>query len=200
MTLPRTLLTALATLASAALLVAAPTAAHADTWRHTDAARDVVVEPSDGAPRPAVDPSRGDLRRITVRYGADALQVATGMPDFCGNYWALRVVTSRGDTFLFSRGIYSGEGCFESYVQSRRNSYRFTCAGLTVQRTEAGIVARVPRSCLGGAYRVRVGLQLSTNMDSESGYSTYDDVLRTGEFTRNKPRYSPWIAGDAVAS
>ena len=185
-----------AALAAVLVLAAAP-GAHAQTWRHTDASRDVVVQPYDETQPLSVevDRRRGDLTRVTARYDADALQVASAMPDFCGNYWELRVATSRGDTFVVSRGISESEGCFESYVRVRRNSYRFTCEGVTAQRTASGIVARVPRTCLGSPYRVRVGLQLFTGMDVERGYGTSDDALRTGKVTRRQPRLSPWIVG-----
>lgn len=186
------LLTALVSLLVAGLLVAAP-AANADTWRHTDAARDVIVDPYDDSRPPVPRVGRGDLTRITARHDAEALQVATSVTNYCGSFWELRVTTSRGDRFVLSRGVASSEGCFTSAVRVFRNGYRFRCDGTSVQRTEAGIVARVPSSCLGSPYRVRIGVQLTTEDDYESGAQTYDDVLRTGRYTDDVPKLSPWI-------
>lgn len=182
------------------LLLAAP-AAYAQTWTHTDAARDVLVDRYDESMPPLpIAPGRGDLTKLSVRYDADVLQVASTIrAEHCGYYWELRVATSRGDTFVFSRGAASSDGCVEPAVRARRNSYAFTCQGLVVSTNSVGIVARIPRSCLGSAYRVRVGVQLSTHDDFERGSRTEDDAYRTGKVTWREPRLSPWVVRAAAA-
>jgi hypothetical protein len=69
---------------------------------------------------------------------------------------------------------------------------------MTVNPTSSGVVARVPRVCLGTPYRVRVGVQTEVDqvIDSEFnvGRTGADDLLRNGKVTRLRPAYSPWIA------
>jgi hypothetical protein len=182
--------------------IGAAPAATASTWRHSDPARDVLVTSYDGREQsePSVSPSfeQGDLVKATVQHTRWTLQVATTLREFdLPNYdWRLTVVTSRGDRFVIRRSGDSGDGPLPNDIT--RNGYEFECDGLRVNPTSSGVVARVPRSCLGTPYRVRVGVQ--TEVDEEIdpelhvGRAGADDLLRVGKVTRHRPAFSPWIA------
>jgi hypothetical protein len=187
---------------SLATAVGAAPAATASTWRHSDPAGDVLVTRYDGReqsePRVSRSFEQGDLVKATVKYTGSLLQVATTLREFdLPDYrWSLTVLTSRGDRFVITRAGDSGDGPFPNDIT--RNGYEFECDGMTVNPTSSGVVARVPRVCLGTPYRVRVGVQTEVDqvIDSEFnvGRTGADDLLRNGKVTRLRPAYSPWIA------
>ncbi|MFB9312834.1 DUF4124 domain-containing protein [Nocardioides plantarum] len=202
----KTTTTFLAALLATGLLVSSVPAAHAQTWRHTDATGDVVAQDQtdDGVAEPRVvrGVKQADVVRLTVQHGADVLQVATTLRAFGGpdNSWDLRVVTSHGDTYDFQRCEYSSDGT--KSTSSRRNGYRYQCDGLRISRTSAGIVARVPVACLDIPYRLRVGVQarvIYPLVADPRDRIAQDDALRTGKVTARKPRLSPWIVRDSSA-
>lgn len=181
-----------ASLTTGLALTSVPTA-QAETWRHADAVGDVVVEPDSRTTEPSI--AYGDLKQVTARYDEDGLQVATSARKVgCSAYVEVRVITSRGDSFTLAHGVASSEGCAFSHMEVRRNSYKFTCKGTRIVPNGGGYVARIPRSCLGSPYRVRVGVLMNGEYGNElDGGQTFDDVQRNGRYTSPKPKLSPWI-------
>ena len=196
MTPLRSLLVTLVAFVATVLLAVAAPAAQAETWRHADPRGDVVARES-ASEDTRVDPTarRADLTNLTVRYSAGSLRVASTIREIeCFHHWELRVVTSRGDIYQLKHSTSPFDSCTEPQVQVLRNGYRYSCAGTSVHRTPAGVVATVPRSCLGSAYRVRVGVQAQDAYgDDEEPTHVYDDALRVGAYTERRPQLSRWI-------
>ena len=190
-------------LATGLLLAAAPTA-HAETWRHVDKAGDAVVTDYrlDGtATAPAVlrSEKRGDITAETVTFTRDRVQVAMGARSMAAYdaSAALRVVTSRGDsytiTYLNNDNTVDGPQFFV-----RRNGYRYACDGMSGSRTRAGLLFRMPTSCLDTPYKIRVALQTrmyTVPFDDVDEREIRDDAYRTGKVDATKSRLSPWIVG-----
>ncbi|MFB9312838.1 hypothetical protein [Nocardioides plantarum] len=181
---------------TAGLLISAAPSAHAETWRHTDATGDVrVAELEEGTPDPlpsAVDrhERRGDITRVTATYTRDSLRVATSLRAFdnADNRIQVRIFTSHSSTFDLVH-VRRGAQVTTAFTRSYRAQ---ECEGLRVTPTASGVVATVPRSCLVGAYRVRVGV-LTNTYDRSYERGTRDDALRTG-VTSATPRLGSWIA------
>jgi hypothetical protein len=190
------LATSLATSLATGLLLAAVPVAHAETWRHSDAAGDALVTRYDDdgeLTQPEVDPQelRGDLTNVRVTYGTWSLRVAATVrsKEIAWQDLTVTVVSSRGYTYRILVEYF-----IERTLVISRNGYRYRCDGLAATRTPAGYVVTVPRSCFDDAYRVRVGIQTYSGTDGGDGdQQTYDDFLRTGTYTKDKPRLSPWI-------
>lgn len=186
-----------ASLTAGLLLSAAPTA-QAQTWRHSDAVGDVQVTRYDDdgqLEEPVVDPQerRGDLTNLRVTYTAQTLRMAISVRSqrIAIQDVLIKVVSSRGYTYRIVLEYF-----FENSLSITRNGYRYECDGLKATRTQAGYVVTAPRSCFDDAYRIRVGVQTdfsTDNADEEGDAGTYDDVLRTGQYTKNRPKLSPWI-------
>ncbi|MFB9312837.1 hypothetical protein [Nocardioides plantarum] len=181
-----------------ALLMAAVPAADAQTWRHADAVGDAQVTRYDDdgqLDEPVVDPQerRGDLTNLRVTYTAQTLRMAISVRSqrIAIQDVLIKVVSSRGYTYRMVLEYF-----IENSLSITRNGYRYECEGLKATRTQAGYVVTAPRSCFDDAYRIRVGVQtdFSTDNAEETGDAgTYDDALRTGRYTKNKPKLSPWI-------
>ena len=182
--------------------IGAAPAATASTWSHSDPGKDVLVTRYDGREQAEPDVStsfkQGDLMKATVQHTGSLLQVATtlrafDLPDY---QWRLTVVTSRGDRFVITRSGDSGDGPLPNTIT--RNGYDFECEGMRVNPTSSGVLARVPRACLGTPYRVRVGVQTEVNQEIDREFNVgrlgADDLLRAGKMTRHRPVFSPWIA------
>lgn len=187
---------------TALALLAAP-AAQADTWRHDDARHDVLVTDYKGDPDTVsvVDPDErlNDVQRLTVDVTTERVQVALTLGYAGGGDSTFKILTSQGDTFHV---LYSGPGPGGPYL--RRNSFKYTCDGVSVVRTRSGLVLRFPQSCLGNAYRVRVGAQVSGYAfgGEDSDYIeriAQDDAYRTGKYTYRSPKLGPWVAASRAS-
>ncbi|MFB9312835.1 hypothetical protein [Nocardioides plantarum] len=189
---------------TAGLLLAGGPAAHAETWRHVDKAGDAVVTDHrlDGtATRPAVlrSEKRGDITAETVTFTRDRVQVAMGarsLEEYDVSA-TLKVVTSRGDSYTL--GYLDNDNTVgESKIFVQRNGYRYTCDGIAASRTRAGLLFRMPTSCLDTPYKIRVGLQTriyTTPFDDVNEREIRDDAYRTGKVDVKKSKLSPWILG-----
>jgi hypothetical protein len=186
--------------AALGLSMAAVPPAQADNWRHTDAAGDTLVVTQFGPETPAVDPSvtQADITTMTVQHSRWSLKVATTIREFDApdSWWSLQVVTSRGDHFDLGRGASSSEGVVDTFIT--RNGDDYGCEGMSIHRTPAGVVAKVPRRCLGTPYKVRVGVQTEAEYkDTPTSWrrTAQDDALRTARFEFAAPRLGPWVVG-----
>jgi hypothetical protein len=188
------------------LLLAAVPAAHAETWRHVDRAGDAVVtdyhvDGTDTGPTVVGSEKVGDITAETVTFTRDRLQVSMGVRSMAANdaAAALKIVTSRGDTYTV--GYLANDNTVDGPKFSvSRNGYRYSCEGISVDRTSAGLLFRVPRSCLDTPYRIRVGLQTRMyfapwNDPDVDEREVRDDAYRTGKVDPKASRLSPWIVG-----
>jgi hypothetical protein len=190
-------------LATGLLLASVPTA-HAETWRYVDHAGDALVvdyyvDGTDTGPRVVRSEKIGDITAETVTFTRDRLQVSMGVRSMAASDAAatLKIVTSRGDTYLVDY-LRNDNTVGGPTFLVRRNGYRYACDGITVDRTSAGLLFRVPTSCLDTAYRVRVGLQ--TRMyyapyddDRVNEREVRDDAYRSGKVDSKALKLSPSI-------
>lgn len=173
-------------------------AAQAATYRHSDRTQDVRVyeETSGGGARDAgISPTlrNGDLGGLTITHGSTALKVATGLRG-PANLWSARIVTSNGVTYRAER--FSSGGRTSTTLS--RGSTAVDCAGLSIVRTDAGMIATVPRRCLGSTYRERVGVATVAILPERAGRQRIgvDDALTAGSAKRADPQYptlSSWV-------
>lgn len=176
----------------------APTA-RAATFRHTDATGDVRLSTSaDGQTyRDAGvvrSVRRGDLTGLTVQHTLEVVRVSSGLRA-PAQQWLARIVTSTGNTYDVVRAT---DGT-NAVVSFRRNGKAATCEGLSVVPTRSGIVATVPRRCVGTPYRIKVGVQAGGELDRTAGRTRFgtDDALLVGTGRAFRPRLSGWIVGSA---
>lgn len=186
--------------AGLALAVAAglAPAAQAATYRHSDRTQDVRVYEgtAGGGVRDAgISPTlrNGDLGGLTITHGATALKVATGLRG-PANLWSARIVTSSGVTYRAERFSSGGN----TDVSFTRGDDSKACAGLSIVRTDAGMIATIPRSCFGASYRVRVGVATVALLPERAGKQGIgvDDALTVGSTKRADPQYptlSSWV-------
>lgn len=154
--------------------------ADAATAFHRDPSGDVVVT---GAPGVSAvrDVEAADLVGFGVAYDATTLRVATSLRAYrtLDGVWEATVRTSQGFVYRLRvsldgstpprlrRSLPGGSGLIDR-----------TCDGLVVARTERGITARIPTSCVGGAWRVRVGVRTEATRPSSG-----DPAPAAAEFT-----------------
>lgn len=177
------------------LAVLAAPGANAETLRHDDALRDVRVGDYPGEEGTRVDPreTSGDLSRITIDATSERVQVALSSRDGGAYDTTFKILTSKGDTF---RVLFSPYGPAGGTQYIKRNGYNFTCAGVTTKTTQAGVLLRFSQSCLGSAYRVRVGANIEgLKFDGEDHVERgfVDDVFRVGKSTSQRPALGPWV-------
>lgn len=175
------------------LTLAAP--ALAATTRFDDATGDVqVIE--DTTTSTSHDPvvtglRQPDVEHVTVTTG-DTLQVAVKVRSLSSGRQQLRVrfATSRDDSFgvVWNRPA-PGPHDTRPELHWVHAGAASGCVGLRVVPTSAGVVVRVPRTCLDDPYRVRVGVQVAVKGRSEAR----DDALRTARSIRDLPTLSPWL-------
>lgn len=169
-------------------------AAQAATYRHSDRTQDVRVY-DEGSGDAGISPTlrNADIGGLTVTHGSTALKVATGLRG-PANLWSARIVTSSGVTYRAERLSAGGS----TQVTFTRGNDSRTCSGLSIVRTEAGMLATIPRSCFGASYRVRVGVSTAAILAERAGNRRIgvDDALTAGTTKRADPQYptlSSWV-------
>lgn len=185
----------------ASLLLGVAPSAGAATWRHDDAAGDALVvdhklDGTDTKPATISSEKRGDITRETVSFTRDRVQVAMTARSITAYDAAatLKIATSRGDTYTVS--YLNNDNTFGPSFVVRRNGYRYECDGIANSRTRAGLLFRLPASCLDSPYRIRVGLQTrmySGRFDDVNEREIRDDAYRTGKVDEKTSKLSPWI-------
>lgn len=190
-------------IAAAALVAAPAAAAHADTLRHADRTGDVTVTSYTRAAgfQKRIDTTQRnpDLTLLTVRHTADQLAISSNLRAFSGvdSRWSAVVITSKGDRFGFERGVSTGAESPYPTVTVVRNGHRFSCEGIVVSRTQAGMIVRAPASCLGSPWRVRVGVKVDAAYREAGDGDQYgdDDAFRVGGGDDERPvTLSSWVA------
>ncbi|HVK28590.1 MAG TPA: hypothetical protein VM575_09615 [Nocardioides sp.] len=174
-----------------AVLGASTSAAHAQTWSHTDPAGDVSVVINSRA-QLAPNQRTPDIRRVVARHTSTQVVVRFG----------LRSSMPRG-TWMVAIGVWTGAHPYSIYLWGKGNVRTgvrleedgpggrgaIACRGMRVNidRTGTSVAAIVPRTCLGQPRRVRVSVWVDALI---RGRSYVDDGLRRGdgELTR-----TPWI-------
>lgn len=186
-----------------ALLVGAAAASSADTLVHRDPAHDVVVTSYDRASgfQRRIDAGQRDpdLTLVRVEKSARQLAITTNLLEFTGvdSRWSAVVVTSKGDRFDFQRSVSTGAETPGPAIVVLRNGHRFSCDGLLVTRTRAGMIVRAPSACLADAWRVRVGVKVSATYREDGVGDQYgdDDAFRVGGGDDRRPvTLSSWVA------
>ncbi|QSR27165.1 hypothetical protein CFH99_16215 [Nocardioides aromaticivorans] len=174
-----------------ALVCASAAGAHAASWTHRDAARDVVKVVQDGEVRPVPDRRAGDIRTVVARHLSTTVVVrftmATPLPR--GRWYFSMNVDTRAQTY----GIYvSGRGGAAdrpAFSRQGPGGDDAVCRRLrvVVDQSSLSVKVVVPRACIGRPRVVRVALDLATYV----GDTTYqDDGLQRAAFGNV---YSPFL-------
>ena len=178
----------------AALVALALTAgsAHAATYTHEDAAKD-VQRTTNGSPLTAAPGNQSaDLTTIQTSHRAQkvflASQVREVQTDLFQMQW--RIVTSKGVEFELYWAKLPG------YVEFTldREGKTITCVGLkkALNLMTDLTTFTIPRSCLGSPAWIRTGLWLMTQSQDESTYYM-DDAQRTGKQNRQHVFLGPKV-------
>lgn len=182
-----------ALVAAAAMLVPlVPTAAHADSYTHTDAVGDVVsFEGTTDTPAPAQ--VNGDIAWTKVRHKSRKIVLTTRYRDLDGSgysvhYFAIRTSKMTREVTLVTFPGHTGG----KVMMSKPNGKNVRCH-LTrlIDYTANTATVSVPRSCLGRPRWVKVGAAFATSPSTAFGSGFADDAGTNGDF--NKPAWSPKV-------
>lgn len=192
---------ALAVLAPVLATVVTATGAHADSYRHSDPAGDgrVTLVGEEGQPGTDLGTSPGvkhaDITTMTLRHQAYRLDIAVSIrarPE----YWDAAIVTSKGERFSVVRSTADGS----VFTDLKKGSRSLSCDGLRISTTPSGMLASIPRRCLGTPWRVRVSSFAEwTGPDGKGGLvNVRDEAMRVGSTDVPRPTYSPWVAAPSL--
>jgi len=182
-------------------ILLAPDCAKAATLWHVDPTGDVLVQGPLANDYAVRDTGRADIRGFGVTYDSETLRVGTSIRTYrtLDGFWEAKVRTSQGYDYRLQVSL-NGEDTTRLRRSSKTASGFFNspCVGLTVARTDRGITARIPTRCLGGAWRVRVGvLTAGAKYYPTIVYGYYDDALVDGRSVKAEPvktvTLGPWL-------
>lgn len=192
---------ALVTCLAASGIFLMPGGAKAASIWHVDPTGDVVVAGPLANDYAVRNTSHADIRGFGASYDSRTLQVSTSLREYqtLDGMWEAKVRTSQGYDYRLEISL-NGEGQTRLRRSSKTASGFFNspCAGLTVARTDRGIAARIPTTCLGGAWRVRVGVRTAGAKSYPTvSYRYYDDALVDGRSLKAAPvktaTIGPWL-------
>jgi len=184
--------------AAAALVVLAPTSAHADTATRYDATGDVVgvtfdEETEETTVTPAPDRKQGDITKVRTSFEGETIRVSATFRALVKAgpfmFHSLRLVTSkveRSVDILAGPGAWAGESGLSTKFGSP-----VKCTGLAhkIDYTAKLVVVTIPRSCMAvsgvkpGA--IRVGWGTGTFGSDDTMY--LDDGFKSGPVTEDTP-------------
>jgi hypothetical protein len=172
-------------------LIAVPATAHAQTYRHTDARKD-VVRVTDSADRHRLAPRVQDADITKVRFTHAGSTVTARL--------SLRKVTDRTNYLVGSLRTPKGRFDVMATVDTGEITL-LTGSGRTVACADASVHAskpkdqvtlRIPRSCLGDPRWVRVGVGVVVVKSSAATYFA-DDALRSRAINDSRLTLSPRV-------
>lgn len=187
-------------LAALGITLSAGGAQAASLW-HVDRTGDVVVQGPFPDNYGVHDATQADIVGIGASYDATALRVGTSLREYqsLSGFWEAKIRTSQGFDYRLEVGL-SGDAPPRLRRSSKATPGFFTsaCAGLTVTRTTRGITARLPATCLGSAWRVRVGVRTAGAKDYPTvAYGYTDDAFAVGRSSNPVPvktaTLGPWL-------
>ncbi|MFC5731412.1 MULTISPECIES: hypothetical protein [Nocardioides] len=186
--LRRTARHAVATVAAITTLILAPGVAHADSWTHTDPARDVVAFDDEGAETPAPEVERGDIRRVRITHSSTRVRIRYTMREtFGANHGLVHAIRTPRNQFWLVR--FRADGLRHNGLFLDQGEKEIRCRGIdwSIDRARATVIVSVPRSCLGRPRWVRAGVGVQS-VGADAAH--VDDGLRvgTGSALRLSPR------------
>jgi len=176
---------ALITALVASMTLASP--ASAQTWSHTDPARDMYGDCSEpglpeDCPAAGIDPTRlnGDFRTTWVNHGADYLVVRSHFSALSRPHWGVwdvRFTTNESRHYRVQIHLGEREG-YTSLVNTANNTF-VSCSGLrrTISYANDTIEVRVPRRCLSYPSKVSFDLlrYIRDTTSTDAGVDMYSD-------------------------
>ncbi|WP_193609038.1 hypothetical protein [Nocardioides lijunqiniae] len=179
------------------LLVAG--AAHAETWSHRDAVRDVVAVSyvdDDMEMTPAPRNRRADVRRITVDHGAEELRITMRLRRLTGgNKIVTSTVRSSGRSIAHA-SLVRGDGKNHLDVQAFEEDGVVRCRGAegVFRPRRDTVTLTIPTTCLGEPDWVRVqALYATFSNDPSTDTAMMDDPLRRDFRSLTRNGWSPRI-------
>jgi len=168
---------------------------------HVDPTGDVVVQGPLANDYAVRDTTRADIIGMSARYDSTALRVGTSLREYktLDGFWEAKVRTSQGFDYRLEVSL-NGDTPprFRRTSKTSPGFYNSPCVGLTVSRTERGITAHVPTTCLGDAWRLRVGVRTAgAKFYPTIAYGYTDDALTDGRPSEPVPvrtaTLGPWL-------
>jgi hypothetical protein len=183
--------------AAAAAVPLIPSAAQADTYRHSDVAGDVVsFTGASETPTPAPDRANGDVIASTVKHTRTKVIAQMTYRDlanadgFNGHFFRIKSNKMRRDVT-----VVTASGIKPQVVVTKPNGKKATCnVKRSVDYSLHTVTVTVPRSCLGNPRWVKVGMA-SVFMTGVGNDDTQyvDDALLSGGVPSTGPTYSPKV-------
>jgi hypothetical protein len=174
-----------------------PTAAEANTYRHSDAANDVVAfAPGATTPTPQPDRANGDVIASTVKHKRTKIIAQMAYRDLAN------VDGVNGHVFLIKSNkltrvvtVVSLPNVPSRVVVTKPSGKKVSCkAKRYLDYSLKTVTVKVPRSCLGNPRWVKVGMASVFMTGLTSSDTQYvDDALTSGGVSGNKPAYSPKV-------
>jgi hypothetical protein len=187
----------LASSALASPLVLAGTA-HAETWSHRDAVRDVValseVDDEEVA-TPAPKNRRADVRRISVAHSAETITITMRLRDLAGGNKSASTML-RGPESLAFAAVTRVDGKTRVQVQSYKDDGPVRCRGAEgmFRPRRDTVTLTIPTSCLGNPDWVRLQAMYATfeGKPAKAEEIKVDDAIRRG-YRAGRESWSPRI-------
>jgi hypothetical protein len=186
-----------AVVSAAAAMALVPVAAQANTYRHGDAAGDVVSGTSATSPAPQPDRANGDIVSSTIKHQRSKVIMRMTFRDLANteafNSYVFSIRSNRLDRDVV---VVSASGIPAQVVVTKPGSKKSLKCKVK-RRVDSAlhtVTVKVPRSCLGNPSWVKVAMVsdfLTGFANSDTQF--VDDALVSGGIHSSGPEYSPKI-------
>ena len=183
----------LAATSAAAVLVATPVAASAETQIHKDNSRDVVRR-GDHGQTPAPRHERADITTTVTRYSQHRVKIVVHVRDLRrvgDNFINAEIRTSAGGSY--SAVLSRFEGGLAQFDLLDTDGASVPCGDASISfRSRKDLTSmRIPAGCLGTPAWMRIGIGQSWSSSNQSAPSFLDDSRRNGHFSAIKIAEGP---------
>jgi hypothetical protein len=178
--------------AAAAMVPLVPTAAHANTYTHTDATGDAVAFTS-STDTVTPEQANGDIAWSKVRHKSRKVVLTMRYRDLNGSGYTVHYYAIRTNKMKRQVSLVTYPGHTQGkVVMSNSHGKTVRChVTRSIDYTAKTATVRIPRSCLGRPRWVKVGMAFLTSPTKNFATGFADDAGTNGDFV--SPAWSPKV-------